>query len=347
MAGQKQYKRTFCKIYEPFMKQILEQLFASKTLSKEQAKSTFQHIAAGNVAEAHIVSFLTVFMMRSITVEELDGFREALLELCLRVDLSDFNTIDMCGTGGDGKNTFNISTTAMFVAAGAGLHIAKHGNYGVSSVSGSSNVLQELGHTFMSDVGALRRSLEESGVCFMHAPLFHPAMKAVAPVRAALGMRTFFNMLGPMVNPAFPPNQIVGVFSMELARLYSYIYQNTTKKYIILRSLDGYDEISLTGQFKLIGNTTELLAEPSTLGLERLRENDLAGGTTPKENAQIFLNVLEGNGTAAQNAVVCANAAVAIHCVKPDLSLLDAVAEARESLDSKRALRAFKRFMNN
>jgi anthranilate phosphoribosyltransferase len=327
------------------MKDILEQLFAHKTLSKEQAKQALQDIAAGRVAEAHIVAFLTVFMMRSITVEELDGFREALLELCLRVDLDGTPVIDMCGTGGDGKNTFNISTTAMFVAAGAGLYIAKHGNYGVSSVSGSSNVLQELGHTFTNDVGALKRSLERSGVCFMHAPLFHPAMKAVGPIRQALGMRTFFNMLGPMVNPAFPPHQIVGVFSMELARLYSYIYQNTTRRYIILRSLDGYDEISLTGQFKLLGNTSEVLAEPSALGLPRVREEELAGGASPKENAQLFLSILEGRGTPAQNAVVCANAGVAIHCVHPTMSLPDAVLAARESLESGQALQAFKRFM--
>jgi anthranilate phosphoribosyltransferase len=328
------------------MKHVLEQLFASKPLSKEQARTALQDIAAGRVAEAHIISFLTVFMMRSITVEELDGFREALLELCLRVDLGGLPTIDMCGTGGDGKNTFNISTTAMFVAAGAGLQVAKHGNYGVSSVSGSSNVLQELGHTFTNDVDELKRSIDRAGVCFMHAPLFHPAMKAVGPIRQALGMRTFFNMLGPMVNPAFPPNQIVGVFSMELARLYSYIYQTTTKRYIILRSLDGYDEISLTGQFKLLGNTVEMLAEPSDLGLEQLREEDLAGGASPKENAAMFLRILEGNGTAAQNAVVCANAGMAIHCVNSNLSLPDAVLAARESLASGKALRSFEAFMN-
>jgi anthranilate phosphoribosyltransferase len=263
------------------------------------------------------------------------------------VELDGVPAIDMCGTGGDGKNTFNISTTAMFVAAGAGLKVAKHGNYGVSSVSGSSNVLQELGHTFTNDADALRRSIDRSGVCFMHAPLFHPAMKAVAPIRQALGMRTFFNMLGPMVNPAFPPNQIVGVFSMELARLYCYIYQNTPKRYIILRSLDGYDEISLTGQFKLMGNSTELLAEPAALGLMRLREDDLAGGASPKANAEIFLRVLRGEGTEAQNAVVCANAGVAIHCVNPALSLPDAVLVARESLEAGKALRAFEAFMEN
>ncbi len=328
------------------MKHILQDLFAAKTLTKEQAKDTLKTIAAGQVSEAHITSFLTVYMMRSITVDELDGFREALLELCRRVDLAEFNTIDMCGTGGDGKNTFNISTTAMFVAAGAGLKIAKHGNYGVSSACGSSNVLQVLGHEFTNDESKLRHSMERSGVCFMHAPLFHPAMKAVGPIRAALGMRTFFNMLGPMVNPAFPLNQIVGVFSMELARLYSYIYQNTEKQYIILRSLDGYDEISLTGQFKLISNDKELLCEPSALGLERLSPEAIAGGITPEDNAKIFMSILEGDGTAAQNAVVCANAAIAIHCVHPQISLPDAVATAREALESKKALRSFHQFIH-
>lgn len=330
------------------MKAILQHLFDQKTLSREQAKAVLTDIAAGTCSDAHITSFLTVFMMRSITVDELTGFREALLELCHRVDLGDIPTIDMCGTGGDGKDTFNISTTAMFVAAGAGIYIAKHGNYGVSSVSGSSNVLQCLGYSFTNDVDALRRSLDRSKVCFMHAPLFHPAMKAVGPIRQALGMRTFFNMLGPLVNPAFPPFQLTGVFSMELARIYGYLLQNDPAKqgYIVLRSLDGYDEISLTGSFKLLSRSTEVLAEPQTLGLKRLSENDLRGGKTPEESAAMFQAILNGEGTSSQNDVVCANAAAAIHCVRPEVSLPDAVEMARESLLSKRALLALKTFMD-
>ncbi|MCU0426422.1 MAG: anthranilate phosphoribosyltransferase [Candidatus Kapabacteria bacterium] len=331
------------------MKEILQHLFDHKTLTKHEAKAVLTDIAAGKYSEAHITSFLTVFMMRSITVEELSGFREALLELCHRVDLGGLPTIDMCGTGGDGKDTFNISTTAMFVAAGAGVKIAKHGNYGVSSVSGSSNVLQCLGYSFTNDVDTLRRSIEQSGVCFMHAPLFHPAMKAVAPIRQALGMRTFFNMLGPLVNPAFPPFQMTGVFSMELARIYGYLLQNDAAKqgYIVLRSLDGYDEISLTGNFKLISRGAEELSEPSNLGLERLRAEDLRGGKTPEESAQIFLRILEGQGTSAQNAVVAANAGLAIHCVLPHITKHDAVAMARESLASGKALASFRAFMQD
>jgi anthranilate phosphoribosyltransferase len=329
------------------MKEILQHLFEHKTLTQPEAKQVLSDIAAGKCTDAHITAFLTVFMMRSITVEELSGFREALLELCHRVDLGGVPTIDMCGTGGDGKDTFNISTTAMFVAAGAGVKIAKHGNYGVSSVSGSSNVLECLGYRFTNDVGALARSLERSGVCFMHAPLFHPAMKAVAPIRQALGMRTFFNMLGPLVNPAFPPFQLTGVFSMELARIYGYLLRNdpTKQGYIVLRALDGYDEISLTGSFKLISRNEEELSEPSTLGLERLCAEDLRGGATPDESAQIFLRILEGNGTKAQNDVVCANAGMAIHCVNPHISKPDAVRVARESLVSGKALASFNAFM--
>lgn len=329
------------------MKDILQHLFDQKTLSRAQAKAVLTDIAAGTFSEAHITSFLTVFMMRSITVEELSGFRDALLELCHRVNLDGVPAIDMCGTGGDGKDTFNISTTAMFVAAGAGIHIAKHGNYGVSSVSGSSNVLQCLGYTFTNNADELKRSLDRSNVCFMHAPLFHPAMKAVAPVRQALGMKTFFNMLGPLVNPAFPPFQLTGVFSMELARMYGYLLQQDPAKqgYIILRSLDGYDEISLTGSFKCITRTTEMLAEPETLALKRVAAKDLRGGATPEESAKMFTAILSGNGTPTQNDVVCANAGAAIHCVKPHLSLPEAVALARESLVSKRALAALTAFL--
>jgi anthranilate phosphoribosyltransferase len=330
------------------MKDILQHLFDQKTLTEQQAKAVLTDIAAGKCSDAHITSFLTVFMMRSITVEELRGFRAALLELCLRVDLGGVPTIDMCGTGGDGKDTFNISTTAMFVAAGAGINIAKHGNYGVSSVSGSSNVLQCLGYTFTNDVDALKRSLDRSRVCFMHAPMFHPAMKAVAPIRQALGLRTFFNMLGPLVNPAFPAFQLTGVFSMELARMYGYLLQSDPAKqgYIVLRALDGYDEISLTGSFKLLSRDMELLAEPEALGLKRIPAHDLRGGASPEENAEIFMRILNGDSTASQNAVVCANAGVAIHCVTPSVSLPDAVKMAQESLDSKRALAAFQAFMN-
>jgi anthranilate phosphoribosyltransferase len=249
------------------MKQILLKLTAHQFLEREEACDVLIRIARSEYNQSEVSAFLTVFMMRSITVDELAGFRDALLELCLHTDLSDFNTIDLCGTGGDGKNTFNISTLASFVVAGAGEKVAKHGNYGVSSNCGSSNVMEFYGYEFTNDRDTLLKQLENAGICFLHAPLFHPAMKAVAPIRRELGLKTFFNMLGPMVNPSFPKNQLTGVFNLETARLYNYIYQRTDKNYSIVYSLDGYDEISLTSAFKIISNHEEQLLFPKILGL--------------------------------------------------------------------------------
>ncbi|MCH8318682.1 MAG: anthranilate phosphoribosyltransferase, partial [Bacteroidetes bacterium] len=298
-------------------------------------------IANAKYNHNQIASFLTVYMMRSITVEELQGFRDALLELCVHVDLKDYDPIDLCGTGGDGKDTFNISTLAAFVTAGSGVKVAKHGNYGVSSLCGSSNVLEYLGVKFTNDRSVLESSIDKAGICIMHAPLFHPAMKNVGPVRKELGVKTFFNMLGPMVNPAFPKKQLVGVFSLELARLYTYLYQQSDKSFVILYSLDGYDEISLTGTFKHFSNTREQIIAPEELGLNSVKAEDIKGGKTIKESAEIFMNILKGKGTKAQNEVVIANAGMAIHCARPELNREEAIALAKESLESGKALEAF------
>ena len=239
------------------MKQIINRLINHESISAQEAKQVLVNISKGDYNQSQIASFLTVYMMRSITIEELQGFRDALLELCIPVDLENHDTIDLCGTGGDGKDTFNISTLASFVTAGAGVAVTKHGNYGVSSACGSSNVLEYLGVKFSNDIDFLKKTLDKAGICVLHAPLFHPAMKNVAPIRRELGVKTFFNMLGPMVNPAFPKNQMVGVFSLELLRMYSYLYQNSDKNYSIIHALDGYDEISLTGKAKEVNNQTE------------------------------------------------------------------------------------------
>lgn len=284
-------------------------------LSKEEAKTILVNISNGSYNPSQIASFLTVYMMRSISIEELSGFREALLELCIRVDLSDYNTIDLCGTGGDGKDTFNISTLASFVAAGAGIKVAKHGNYGVSSISGSSNVMEKLGVKFSNDNDFLKKCIDEAGICILHAPLFHPAMKNVGPIRKELGVKTFFNMLGPMVNPSFPKNQLVGVFNLELARIYAYLYQNTDVNFTILHSLDGYDEISLTCPTKTISSTMEGILKPEDFGVKLLLQSEIEGGKTIEESAQMFTNIITGDGTQAQNNVVCANAAMAIATV--------------------------------
>ncbi len=323
------------------MKEILNHLFEYKSLTKDQAKETLMGIAQNQYNSAQIASFLTVYMMRSLRVEELEGFRDAMLELCLPVDLAAYDPMDLCGTGGDGKDTFNISTLSAFVVAGAGQRVAKHGNHGVSSLVGSSTVMERLGHRFTNDVGELERKIETAGICFLHAPLFHPAMKNVGPIRKELGVKTFFNVLGPMVNPAKPQKQLVGVYSLELARLYAYLYQQTDKRFTILHALDGYDEISLTGPFKAISNDSEQVLEPGSLGLSQQTAESLAGGRTLDESAQLFLDVLDNRGTTAQNQAVLANSAMALLTAGKATTREDAVLIARESLESGRAKKAF------
>ncbi|MGA0373999.1 MAG: anthranilate phosphoribosyltransferase [Flavobacteriaceae bacterium] len=323
------------------MKAIINRLSRHETLQKEEAASILIQIASGTYNPSQIASFLTVFMMRSITLEELEGFREALLELCVSIDLSEFTPIDLCGTGGDGKDTFNISTLASFVTAGAGLKVAKHGNYGVSSGCGSSNVLEHLGIKFSNEEDFLRRCIDQAGVCVLHAPLFHPAMKNVAPIRRELGVKTFFNMLGPLVNPSFPKHQLTGVFNLELARLYCYLFQKTDQNFTILYALDGYDEISLTGPAKAIRNSGEGLIDPQDFGVETLSEKQITGGANVPSSAAIFTSVLDGKGTTAQNNVVCANAAMAI-ATATNCNPLEGFEKAKESLMSGQAAQAFK-----
>jgi len=314
------------------MKEILQRLTSHLTLEREEARNVLKKIANGEYNNSQVSSFLTVFMMRMITVHELAGFRDALLDLCLATDLSEFDTIDLCGTGGDGKNTFNISTLSSFVVAGAGCKVAKHGNYGVSSACGSSNVMEHLGYKFTNDRDILRNQLDKANICFLHAPLFHPAMKAVAPIRRELSVKTFFNMLGPMVNPSFPRSQLVGVWNLETARLYNYIYQQTDKNYTIIYSLDGYDEISLTSDFKMISNHEEELLSPERISFPRLTHEELKGGTTVEESVSIFLNILDGIGTAAQKAVVIVNSGLAIKKLFPSKSLPECFVLAEDSL---------------
>ena len=329
------------------MKEILNHLLAYKTLTKAEAKNILIDIGQGKYTPVQIAAFLTVYMMRSITVQELEGFRDALLELCLAVDVADFKAMDVCGTGGDGKDTFNISTLSAFVVAGAGQAVVKHGNHGVSSISGSSTVMEFLGYRFTNDKDLIYKNLEEANLCFLHAPLFHPAMKNVAPVRRELGVKTFFNMLGPMVNPAFPEKQLVGVFSLELARLYAYLYQQTDKQFAILHALDGYDEISLTGNFKVITRRAENVFSPADFGFTALKAEEISGGETVAASAAIFMQVLENRATPAQQQVVVANAALALQTADASLSAADAVAKATESLVSGKALRSFRKLVAN
>lgn len=328
------------------MKKILQQLFEHKTLSRQQAKEIMLSIAKGTYNDVELTAFVTVYLMRSITIGELQGFRDGLLELAVPVDLNGYKVMDIVGTGGDGKNTFNISTLACFVVAGAGKKVAKHGNYGATSVSGASNVMETLGYKFKNHSDSLKREIDEAGFTFLHAPLFHPALKAVAGIRKNLGFRTFFNMLGPMVNPAKPEYQLVGVYNLEMARIYNYLLQQEGKPFTIIHGLDGYDEISLTNDTKVITNAGEKVLSAEQIGKRTVSPIDIYGGSTVDEAAKIFLHILKGEGSWAQNAVVLANAAMALNCMGDYKQYNDAYDAACESLESGKAYQAFQKLIS-
>ncbi len=328
------------------MKKLLMHLFEHKTLSAVQAKDILVNIGKSQYNEHEITAFTTVYLMRSITIEELQGFRAALLELCVPVDLHGLQTIDIVGTGGDGKNTFNISTLACFIVAGTGHKVAKHGNYGATSISGASNVMEQLGYRFKNENEALVKEVNEANICFLHAPLFHPALKVVGPIRKNLGIRTFFNMLGPLVNPARPAYQLIGVYNAELARIYNYILQQEQQAFTIVNSLDGYDEISLTADIKIITREGEKIMTPEEVGKRMVSPNDINGGNSVEEAAKIFMKILNGSGSWAQNAVVLANASMALHGISPALSYEDAYGLVVESLESGKARQCFQKLIS-
>src|SRR5215469_11940691 len=327
------------------MKKILQILFEHKTLDRATAKEVLVNIGKGIYNEHEVTAFMTVYLMRSITIEELQGFRDALLELCVPVNLNGYDVIDIVGTGGDGKNTFNISTLSCFIVAGSGHKVAKHGNYGASTISGASNVMEQLGYRFKNDPGRLRKEIDEAGICFLHAPLFHPALKTVGPIRKALGIRTFFNMLGPMVNPAFPTTQLVGVYNLEMARIYNYLLQQTGGRFTILHGMDGYDEISLTGDTKVITNGGERIFTPEELGKRMVNASDIYGGNTVEEAAKLFTKILKGEGSWAQSAVVLANAAMALNANGGFTDYDQAYAAAVDSLESGKAYSALEKLI--
>ncbi|MDP4262649.1 MAG: anthranilate phosphoribosyltransferase [Bacteroidota bacterium] len=328
------------------MKKILQYLFEHKTLSREKAKEVLVNIGKGVYNEHEVTAFMTVYLMRSITIEELQGFQDALLELCVKVSLDEFELMDIVGTGGDGKNTFNISTLACFIVAGTGQKVAKHGNYGASSVSGASNVMEQLGYKFKNENEKLKKEVAEAGICFLHAPMFHPALKTVGPIRKNLAMRTFFNMLGPMVNPASPKFQLVGVYNLEMARVYNYLLQQTGNAFTIIHGLDGYDEISLTNDTKVITNKGEKIMTPEQLGKRMVSPEDITGGNSVEEAAKIFSKILKGEGSWAQNVVVLANAAMALQCTGHFKTYDDAYNAAIESLESGKANKALQKLIS-
>lgn len=323
------------------MKKLLNKLFEHQTLNREEAKHLLTAITDGSANEAQIVAAISALKMRTVTAEELNGFRAALLEQAVIPDLDGSNAIDVCGTGGDGKNTFNISTLAAIVIAGAGYKVIKHGNYGVSSKVGSSTILEAVGYEFTSDSEVLNAQLNQANICFLHAPLFHPALKRVAPIRRDLGVRTFFNFLGPLVNPVQPAYQLTGVFNLQIMRIYKQILSEERAGFRVIHSLDGYDEVSLTSPFKVASEKQEMILYPEDLKQQTIEPSSLFVGDTIDESANLFTSVLEGNGTTEQNAVVMVNAAIGIQCFDPQKPFELALQEAKESLfkgNAKKAL---------
>jgi anthranilate phosphoribosyltransferase len=327
------------------MKQYLQKRISGEILSKVEAKEALSIIGKGEANVSQIAAFLTTYMIKSITADELEGFRDAMLDLAVTVDLAEYSPMDVCGTGGDGKDTFNISTTSSFIVAGAGQYVAKHGNHGVSSSVGSSTVLEYLGVKFTNDENYLKAKIEDAGICFLHAPLFHPAMRFVGPVRKELGMKTFFNMLGPILNPAQVKKQVTGVYNQEILGIYGQLFQKAEGNFGVLFGLDGYDEISLTSDFELITKRGKETFSPEQLGFTKCKQEDLHGGNNVEESAKILVSILENKGTKAQTEVVLANAATALYCADENLSLSDAVLKAKESLESGKALTSFKKFV--
>jgi anthranilate phosphoribosyltransferase len=327
------------------MKQYLQKRLDSQLLSKQEAFEALSIIARGEANNSQIAAFLSSYIIQPITVEELIGFREAMYQVANLLDLSDFDPIDVCGTGGDGKDTFNISTTSAFVVAGAGQNVAKHGNHGVSSSVGSSTVLEYLGVNFSNDENYLKNKIETSGICFLHAPLFHPAMRFVGPIRKELGMKTFFNMLGPLLNPAKVQKQLTGVYSPDVQDLYNQLFQKTETNYGIVYGSDGYDEISLTDDFILESSKGREIISPKKFGFEKHKQSDLHSGSTVEESAKILTNILENKGTKAQTEVVLANAATALYIADKNISWQNAIEKAKESLHSGKALKSFKKFL--
>lgn len=320
------------------MKEILQYLFDHQTLSKAQAKSILLEISKNIFNEIEVTSFVTVFLMRSITLAELEGFTEALQQLAPKIDLGTDDLVDIVGTGGDGKNTFNISTLASLVVAGTGQKVAKHGNYAASTISGASNVLETLGYRFKETEEELKSDLEKGNFCYLHAPIFHTSLKSIAPMRKNLGLKTFFNMLGPLINPAQPKYTMIGVANLEIARIYQYLLQKKNADFLLVNALDGYDEISLTNDTKMIDKYGEKIYSAEELQFRNIEAESIFGGNSIEEAAEIFKFILEGKGTYEQNAVVLANAAMALNNTEKFGTYKNCLMMAKESLMEGKAL---------
>jgi anthranilate phosphoribosyltransferase len=328
------------------MQATLTELIQHRSLTKSQAKEIILGIGNDAFSDHEIVGLMVSLQTRSLTLDEIQGFREALLELAITPEIDASNAIDLCGTGGDGKNTFNISTTTSFVLASMGHQVVKHGNYGVSSMCGSSNVLEQLGVKFSNDSEDLNEQKEQFNLCFLHAPLFHPVMKKVAPLRKSLGIPTFFNIMGPLVNPVQPAYQLTGTFSLELARIYHHVLSPHRKNYSVLHSMDGYDEISLTGDTRVFSKLDDTILNATSVNVESINSQEIHGGNSTEEAAQILTSILKGEGTSAQNNVVALNTAQGIITLNPSQKIDEVFAIALAHIQSGEAFRHFESFIN-
>ena len=327
-----------------YMKKQLHSLISGENLSYEEALEAILQIGSGKVNDSQTAAFLMGIQQKGISVEELAGFREGMLSLALDLGFEDIEAMDVCGTGGDGKDTFNISTTSAFVVAGAGVKVAKHGNHGVSSAVGSSTVLEHLGVLFTNDKDFLRKKLEYAGICYLHAPLFHPAMRAVATVRKELGIKTFFNILGPLLNPAKVKSQLTGVSDLGTFGLYQQLFSRQKGNFGVVHALDGYDEISMTGDFRVATKEYDKTYRTEDTTLEKVLESELSGGSTLEESGEILLNILKNEGTKAQSSAVLANAGLAISIAK-NIDLEEGIRLAKESLEQGESYKSFLRLI--
>lgn len=327
------------------MKKNIEKLSMGYALTKSEAAELITSLINNELNEAQISSVLAFYRLRPVQLQELKGIKSALENYSYKIEL-DKETIDVCGTGGDSKNTFNISTLSAIVLAATGVPVAKHGNFGSTSISGSSDILKYFGYNFTNDRDELNRQLNQFNICFLHAPLFHPSLKGVAQLRKDVGYRTFFNLLGPLLNPVNICAKFVGVFNLETARLYHYYFQEENLRYSIVNSLDGYDEISLTGNFRVYTNNSERVISPTEINFNLLKPFELIAGKSIEESAGIFLNVLQGNSTESQKNVTIANSAAAYCCYHPGSTFEHAVFHCKEALESGKAYNLFKKIMN-
>jgi len=322
-----------------FLKKILRQ----EQLNINESEAFIHAIANDEFSEVELGGILTAIQMRGLTLDEFKGFRNALESYADRVSLYTNEAIDVCGTGGDGKDTFNISTTTAFILSAMGYKVIKHGNYGVSSICGSSNVLEYLGFNFTKDEQVLNQQLEKQNICFIHAPLFHPVLKKVAPVRKQLGVGTFFNAMGPLLNPIQPKFQLTGTYSLELAKIYQVLLRDKRQSFKVVYALDRYDELTLTADARVLGNNSDEILNANSFGVEVTSPENLKGGSI-EQSANMLRSILGGHASEELINVVASNTALGMSCFHPEKQYKILFEEAKAFISSGQAIKFHKQF---